>query len=145
VVGSDLSLQYMNPYGPADVTCYNFNVDARFGGDIGNDKNAIFAAHVDYAALVPFAQANYRGAGVFRDINLLNPGDLIEVTMHGKTVRYKVIWKHQVSESDGDWGGIFSATVPEGDSITLITCSGDFNTATREYDSRTVIRGQEIK
>jgi sortase (surface protein transpeptidase) len=145
VVGSDLSLQFLNPYGPADVSWYNFDVDPRYGGDIGEGDNAIFAAHVDYAALVPFAQINYRGPGVFRDINLLNPGDLIEITMHGKTVRYKVAWKRQVTEAEGDWATLFSADVPEGNAITLVTCSGDFNTVTREYDSRTVIRGEEVK
>ena len=144
IVASDLSLQYLNPYGPADISWYNFDIDPRYGGDIGEGKNPIFAGHVDYAALVPFARANYRGEGVFRDINLLNPGDLIEVTMGGKTVRYKVMWKRQIKESEGDWGGIFSARVPEGDAITLVTCSGDFNTVTREYDSRTVIRGQKV-
>lgn len=144
IVGSDLSLQYLNPYGPADVSWYNFAVDPRYGGEIGIGKNPIFAAHVDYAALVPFAQANYRGEGIFRDINLLNPGDLIEVTMDGRTVRYKVAWRRQIPEAEGDWGGLFSANVAEGDAITLVTCSGDFNTITREYDSRTVIRGQRI-
>lgn len=142
VVGSDLSLQYLNPYGPADVSWYNFEVDPRYGGDIGEDKNAIFAAHVDYAALVPYAQVNYSGPGIFRDINLLNPGDLIEVTMHGKTVRYEVTWRRQIEESEGDWGSIFSADVAEGDAITLVTCSGDFNPVTREYNSRTVIRAE---
>lgn len=143
-VGSDLNLQYLNPFGPADVSWYNFSVDPRYGGDIGVGKNPVFAAHVDYAALVPFAQVNYRGEGVFRDINLLKAGDLIEVTMRGETVRYKVVWKRQVAEAEGDWGSIFSSNVPEGDAITLITCSGDFNTSTREYDSRTVIRGQRV-
>lgn len=144
VVGDDLSLQYLNPYGPADVSWYNFDVDPRYGGDIGEGKNPIFAAHVDYAALVPFAQVNYRGPGIFRDINLLNPGDVIEITMHGKTVRYEVSWRRQVKEAEGDWAALFSADVPEGDAITLITCSGDFNTETREYDSRTVIRGHAV-
>lgn len=144
-VGADLNLQYLNPFGPSDVSWYNFAVDSRYGGDIGQGKNPVFAAHVDYAALVPYAQVNYRGEGVFRDINLLRPGDIIEVTMHGETVRYKVVWKRQVPEAEGDWGNLFSSKVPEGDAITLITCSGDFNTATREYDSRTVIRGQRIE
>lgn len=144
-VGSDLNLQYLNPFGPADVSWYNFAVDGRYGGQIGDGKNPVFAAHVDYAALVPFAQVNYRGEGVFRDINLLKAGDLIEVTMGGETVRYKVAWKRQVPEAEGDWGTIFSSNVPEGDAITLITCSGNFNTVTREYDSRTVIRGQRVE
>ncbi|MFN8585333.1 MAG: class F sortase [Dehalococcoidia bacterium] len=143
-VAADLNLQRLNPFGPSDVSWYNFAVDPRFGGDIGQGKNPVFAAHVDYAALVPYAQVNYRGEGVFRDINLLKAGDLIEVTMHGETVRYKVVWKRQVAEAEGDWGTIFSSSVPEGDAITLITCSGDFNTVTREYDSRTVIRGQRV-
>ncbi|MGE0227980.1 MAG: class F sortase [Dehalococcoidia bacterium] len=143
-VGADLNLQYLNPFGPSDVSWYNFEVDPRYGGDIDEGKNPTFAAHVDYAALVPYAQVNYRGEGVFRDINLLRAGDVIEVTMHGKTVRYEVVWKRQVPETEGDWGNIFSADVPEGDAITLITCSGDFNTVTREYDSRTVIRGQRV-
>ncbi len=141
VVGSDLNMQYLNPYGPADVSWYNFDVDPRYGGHIGEGENAIFAAHVDYAALVPFAQVNYSGPGVFRDLGLLTGGDIIEVTMDGRTVRYRVVWHRQIDEADGDWGELFSASVPEGDAITLITCSGDFNTTTREYDSRTVIRG----
>lgn len=143
-VAADLNLQYLNPFGPSDVSWYNFAVDQRYGGDIGQGKNPVFAAHVDYAALVPYAQVNYRGEGVFRDINLLRAGDIIEVTMHGETARYQVVWKRQVPESEGDWGNIFSSNVPEGDAITLITCSGDFNTVTREYDSRTVIRGQRV-
>lgn len=139
-VGANLDLQYLNPYGPADVTWYDFSVSPRYGGTPGGGRNAIFAGHVDYADPIRHApNVNYFGPGVFRNIDLVAPGDTVEVTMGGRTTTFSVVWKRLVGEHD-DWSAVYEGTVPEGDSITIITCSGTFNPATREYDSRTVIR-----
>lgn len=139
-VGANLDLQYLNPYGPADVTWYDFSVNPRYGGTPGGGQNAVFAGHVDFADPIRHApNVDYFGPGVFRNIGLIAPGDTVEVTMGGRTVTFSVVWKRQVGEHD-DWAAIYDGRVPEGDSITIITCSGDFNPATREYDSRTVIR-----
>jgi sortase (surface protein transpeptidase) len=142
-VGRDLDLSNLNPYGPTDVTWYNFTVDARYGGAPGVGENAILSGHVDYDYAVHYAhEAHYRGAGVFAGIDMLGPNDAIEITMNGTTTRYGVVWKKQVPQASSEWSAIFATKVEEGDAITLITCSGDFNPATLEYDQRTVVRAR---
>ena len=59
--------------------------------------------------------------------------------MNGETLRYVVQWRRQVSAADANWSEIFSSDVGQ-DSITLYTCSGDFDFSTRTYSDRTVVR-----
>ncbi len=127
------------PEGPADVVWYDFSQWPNYGGFPGKDQNAVFAAHVDFAAVVPYAQVNYRGPGAFRDLRLLARGDVIEVTMDGQTSRYNVLWVRNYSADESDWARLFGSKV-EGDAITLITCGGNFNFTTREYEERTIVR-----
>lgn len=140
-VGSDGTMP--NPTGPADVVWYDFNGWDGYGGAPGAGGNAVFSGHVDYAAYVAYAGVNFRGRGVFFDLRNLSPGDVIEVVVNGQTLTYQVAWREQVSASGGEWGSLMSANVG-GDSITLITCGGDFNFATREYSDRTVVRATRI-
>lgn len=143
-VGPDLNLQFLNPYGPADVTWYDFAAAPQYGGTPGGGRNAIFAGHVDYADPIRHApNVEYFGPGVFRNIDLAAPGDEIEVTMGGRTTKFAIVWKRQISEH-ADWSEVYQGRVPEGDSITIITCSGTFDPVTREYDSRTVIRASRL-
>jgi sortase (surface protein transpeptidase) len=139
-VAPDLQLSHLNPYGPADVTWYNFSTPG-YGGEPGTDTNAVFAGHVDYAYHVAYADAYYQGAGVFAGVESLEPNDAIEISMYGATTRYAVVWKKEVSEAF-DWGSLYAAKQPEGDSITLISCTGEFDPATQEYGSRTVVRAR---
>jgi LPXTG-site transpeptidase (sortase) family protein len=127
------------PEGPSDVVWYDFSAWPNYGGPPGEGRNAVFAAHVDYAAVVPYAQVNYRGPGVFRDLQLLARGDVIEVQMDGETSRYHVLWVRNFSAEESDWASLLSSDV-EGDAITLITCGGEFNFNTREYEERTIVR-----
>lgn len=107
---------------------------------IGGGGNAVFSGHVDYADAVSWAGVDFRGRGVFFSLALLSPGDVIEVEVGGERLRYTVQWQKQVDASDtGAWAEILSAQV-EQDSITIITCGGQFNTATRSYLDRTVVR-----
>lgn len=132
-----------NPSGPGDVVWYDFSDWTGFGGAPGEGRNAIFSGHVDYAAYVWYAGVNYRGRGIFFDLRLLSPGDVIEVEMNGETVRYAVEWRQQIAASGDGWGDILSDDV-ERESITLITCGGDFNYATRQYADRTVVRATRL-
>ena len=141
---ANLDLTNVNPFGPTDVVWYNTRANAAFGGEPGAGKNAIFSGHVDYNYPVHYAsEAHYQGPGVFAGIDRLQPNDGIEITFKDKTTRYGVIWTKQVPEN-GDWGAIYAANVAEGDSITLISCTGDFNPATLEYSSRTVVRAKHF-
>lgn len=137
-VGSDLALGI--PVGPSDAVWYDFSAaDPQFGGAPGDGGNAILAGHVDFAAWLPFANASYRGPGVFRSLELLAPGDTITVQVGGRTLEYAVLWRTRESGSGGDWARIMRKQV-EGDAITLVTCVGDFNFQTLEYSHRVVVR-----
>ena len=131
--------QMPNPTGPGDVVWYDFGDWEGFGGSPGGGQNAIYSAHVDYAAYVAYAGVDFRGRGSFFHLDLLSPGDTIEVDVNGETLTYSVQWRQVVSAENGNWAEILSAAV-DTDSITLITCGGDFNFATRSYLDRTVVR-----
>lgn len=135
--------QMPNPTGPSDAVWYDFAGWDGFGGSIGGGRNAIFSGHVDYAAHVAYAGVDFRGRGVFFSLGLLSPGDVIEVDSGGETVRYAVAWRKQVGAAASDWAEILSSDVPV-DSITLITCGGEFNFAERSYLDRIVVRAERI-
>jgi len=133
------------PAGPADVVWYDLSTWTGMGGVPGEGGNAIFAGHVDYAADVPYAEANYRGGGVFEALAGLTPGDIIEVDYQGETLRYAVVWNQQLSASPEvtDWGAVWSDRVSS-DSVTLYTCGGDFDPLTQTYNDRTVVRAERL-
>jgi LPXTG-site transpeptidase (sortase) family protein len=79
---------------------------------------------------------------VFWDIGGLKVGDEIELNVSGKSFKYRVTSNQSVNAATGDWVSIVSSTQQE--SITLITCGGDFNPVTREYNHRQVVIGVRI-
>ena len=129
-----------NPTGPGDVVWYDLSLWDGLGGAPGAGGNAVFSGHVDYVAPVPWADARYHGEGVFRHLDLLAPGDVIEIEVGGVTLLYSVVWQRHVA-ADSSTGQILSADV-DVDSITLITCGGEFNTTTRNYTERVIIRAE---
>ena len=150
IIGVDAALgqrlvsgsQMQNPTGPSDVVWYDLSLWEGLGGAPGAGGNAVFSGHVDYRAGIPWANARYQGDGVFRNLTLLAPGDVIEIEIGGQTLRYAVIWQRQV-EANTNTAEILTADVPV-DSITLITCGGDFDSTTRSYAERVVIRAERI-
>ena len=130
--------QLGDPEGPGDVVWYNFGANKGLGGVPGAGGNAVFAGHVDRNGYVAYAGVNYLGPGVFFSLDQVAVGDVIEIAANGKTLRYAVVWTKQVP-ADTDWNLLFSSQVL-GDSITVVTCGGDFNYDTHEYTSRLVVR-----
>ena len=135
-VGKDGQLP--DPIGPGDVMWYDFGSRKDVGGAPGAGGNAILAGHVDRAGFVEYAGVEYSGPGVFFWLDRLDAGDVIEITVNGKTLRYGVVWAKEVP-ADANWNELFSAKVL-GDSLTIVTCGGNFDYATREYTSRYVVR-----
>lgn len=127
-----------DPDGADDVAYYNFAAWPGKGGAPGQGGNAVFAGHVDSGrkpckngTVPPPCQA------VFWDIGKLQIGDEIEVVIGGTSYKYRVSSNAPVHAVTGDWDSIVSARAQE--SITLITCGGDFNPTTREYSHRQVV------
>lgn len=112
-----------------DVAWYDFSAHPGFGG------NAVFAAHVDYVNV---------GPAVFWNLKDLEPGDIIDIRLEDGTLyRYAVNFKQQYDSATAPVSEIVGATPKE--SVTLITCSGTFSSATHQYDKRLVVRAERIQ
>jgi len=134
-----------NPDGPDDVAYYDFSGFPNLGGGPGLGGNSVLAGHVDSGT-----KACKNGTvpppctAVLWDLNGLKVGDEIELQVSGKSFKYKVSSNQPVSASlnDGTWDRIVSSTAKE--SLTIITCGGDFNRETREYTNRQVVTAERI-
>jgi sortase (surface protein transpeptidase) len=116
------------------------------GGAPGAGGNAIFGGHVDWNDRIPYApDVRFRGPAAFFDLRRLSAGDIIEVDYGGETLRYRVVWREAFSTERGatDWGAIWRGT-PGVDEITLYTCGGAFDAATRSYADRIVVRAERM-
>ncbi len=140
-----LSGEMPNPNGPDDVAYYDFSNFGNYGGAPGLGGNAVFAGHVDSGSrpcnngtVPPPCQA------VLWDLNLLAVGDRIEIHANGDVFTYEVTSNQPVSAtlSDGTWDRIVSST--EEETLTIITCGGDFNRETREYTDRQVVTATRL-
>jgi LPXTG-site transpeptidase (sortase) family protein len=129
VKGVDAAGVMIAPDNAYDVAWYDFSAHPGFGG------NAVFAAHVDYVNV---------GPAVFYNLKDLEQGDIIEVRLEDGTLyRYAVNFKQQYDAATAPVDTIVGATPAE--SVTLITCSGVFNSSTHQYDKRLVVRAELIK
>jgi sortase (surface protein transpeptidase) len=130
--------QLPDPSGPSDVVWYEFARNSGLGGTPGGGGNAIFAGHVDRNGPVEYAGVHYNGPGVFFLLDSVGEGDVVEVSAGGRTFRYTVIWVREVAV-EADWDALFSSKV-QGDTITLVTCAGEFDHDADVYSSRLVVR-----
>jgi LPXTG-site transpeptidase (sortase) family protein len=132
-----------NPEGPDDIAYYDFSNFAKLGGAPGLGGNAVFAGHVDSGT-----KACQNGSepppceAVLWDLNTLRLGDVIEVHVGGKVHKYEVTSNQPIPAATGPWQKIVSATAQE--TMTIITCGGDFNRETREYTNRQVVTAKKI-
>lgn len=111
-----------------DVAWYDFSARPGWGG------NAVFAAHVDYYNI---------GPAVFWHLKDLEQGDIVEIHLtDGTVLRYAVTVKQQYDAATAPVQEIVGPTPTE--TLTMITCSGTFNSGTSQYDKRLVVRAERI-
>ena len=136
VVGEDAQLP--DPEGSDDVAYYNFSAWPGYGGAPGVGGNAVFAGHVD-SGFKPCHNGTVQPPceAVLWDLNKLANGDEIDVTISGVTYQYSVASNQPIADDGGDWASILASTPQE--QITIITCGGDFNPETHNYDKRQVV------
>ena len=137
-----------NPTGPDDVVWYDFANWKGLGGAPGQGGNAVFSGHVDYHLAISWApdDAVYQGKGVFFGLDALSAGDVIEVETGGVVRRYAVVWRRTVPAAGApeEWRNILSGDVAV-DSITLLTCGGEFDATTKTYADRVAIRAERVQ
>ena len=116
------------PNGPEDVAWYNFTARPGMGG------NAVLSGHLDYR--------NY-GAAVFWRLKELGEGDIVEVRLaDGSALRYQVSLKLSYDARMAPVSEIVGPTSKE--VVTLITCGGTFDSGSRNYSDRLVVRAERI-
>lgn len=114
------------PDNAVDVAWYDFTARP------GAGSNAVFSGHVDYINV---------GPAVFWNMKDLQPGDRVEVRYaDGASLAYAVTAVNTFDAASAPIDQIVGPT-PK-DSLTFITCAGTFNTATRQYDKRLVVRAE---
>jgi LPXTG-site transpeptidase (sortase) family protein len=120
-----------NPLGAWDVIWYDFSNFSGLGGYPGDPgANAVFAGHVDYIHV---------GPAVFWSLRDLSPGDRVTVSTSNGPITYAVQWT-QWAAPDVDFSQFVAKTGH--DSITLVTCIGDF--AAGHYSNRFIVRGVRV-
>jgi LPXTG-site transpeptidase (sortase) family protein len=128
VKGVDNAGVMQAPDNAFDTAWYDFSAKPGWGG------NAVFSGHVDYVDV---------GKAVFWNLKDLSQGDIIEIRMaDGATYQYAVNFREQYDAATAPVDQIVGPTPAE--TITLITCSGTFNSSTHQYDKRLVVRAERI-
>jgi len=133
-----------SPNGPDDVVFYDFAAFPGLGGYPGSGGRIVLSGHVDYGSgyckngtMPPPCTA------VFWDLSDLKEGDVVELRLSNGVHKYRVTGSDNLGATDQTkWDEIWKAG--SGETIALITCGGDFNRVTREYDKRHVIYGELI-
>jgi len=101
---------------------------------LGDSGNIVMAGHLNYWG-VP--------EGVFFALAAVEPGSIVEVTAdNGVVFRYEVT---TVELLPADAGSLEAVTAETGDeTLTLITCGGDWDPSSQHYLHRTVVQATRI-
>lgn len=125
-----------NPTGPFIVSWYEET------GGLGAIGNIVLAGHVDYWNV---------GPAVFYNIywgEQLAEGDQVSVTGEdGETYTYEVLFQQLYLVQDLTPEVITDLIFPadKEELLTLVTCGGDFDPGSGEYNSRVIVRGERVK
>jgi LPXTG-site transpeptidase (sortase) family protein len=104
----------------------------RYGPRPGDQGNAAIAGHVDWGGKVM----------PFWNLNRLKAGDPVEIlAADGRTFEFKVKWSRWYDAEDAPIQEIFGSSGAS--EVTLVTCGGNFNSKTREYSHRLVVRASQ--
>jgi LPXTG-site transpeptidase (sortase) family protein len=120
----------LDPSGPFVVAWYEDT------GKLGQTTNVVFAGHLDYYNV---------GQAVFYHLGALNTDDPIEVIGEdGDTFTYGVEWARQYTIEDLDKAAIKEILIGQDgeESVTLITCGGEFDYTAGQYLQRYVVRAK---
>lgn len=101
---------------------------------LGETGNILVAGHVNWWG-IPEA--------VFFNLGTLQPGDQVEILDEaGTSYLYEIEWVRQESNLEPPREEVLGMTDYE--AVTMMTCSGQWNSEISEYDARTVARARRI-
>jgi sortase (surface protein transpeptidase) len=102
------------------------------GGIPGRTNNIVLAGHISWSG-VP---------GAFKNIGSLRPGEMVDFTIGGKRMVFRVTCTCSFIRSSPDAPRIMGyTTVP---SVTLITCGGGWDSYAHTHTNRIVVRAELV-
>jgi hypothetical protein len=108
-------------------------------GKVGEGHNVVMAGHIDYWNT---------GPAIFWDVPHLPQGDIIRVVgENNEVIEYAVEWIQMYDVATELTPEVIQNDIvgPTGqESLTLITCGGEFNPETGQYLQRWVVRANQI-
>jgi LPXTG-site transpeptidase (sortase) family protein len=132
VMGVDPKTNVMqSPNNKDDVAYYDFTTHPGYGCSAPNKcANTVLSGHVDWFT---------KQTGVFWNLKDLKNGDEISLKLEdGVVYQYKVVANTVYKDEDAPVQEILGDAPQE--SVTLITCAGDFDPKSQEYNNRRVVR-----
>jgi LPXTG-site transpeptidase (sortase) family protein len=132
VMGVDPNTNVMqSPNNKDDVAYYDFTTHPGNGCGAPNQcSNTVLSGHVDWYT---------KETGVFWNLKDMKNGDEVDIKLADGTVyKYKVVANTVYKDEDAPIQEILGDTPQE--SVTLITCAGDFDPRSQEYNNRRVVR-----
>jgi LPXTG-site transpeptidase (sortase) family protein len=99
---------------------------------LGPTQNVVLAGHINYS----------RRAGSFSRVQNMRPGDIVTLSMGGKTWQYRVQWTCLFDRQTTQAARIMGYT--ENPSVTLISCGGVFDRRARTHNKRVAVRAELI-
>ncbi len=120
---------------PTDPLLVSWYEESAKLGEIGN---VLFAGHVNWYSI---------GAAVFFNLeDLAEDDEIIATGEDGELYRYAVVWNETVELATLTPKRIEELVgQTKIESVTLVTCGGEFDAATGHYLSRTVVRGRRLR
>ena len=132
------------PDTPDEIVYHDLSIWPSLGGTIGEVGNAVFTGHVDsgqqycdYGKTPPPCQA------VLWDLDKVKKGDNITIHYNNSTFHYKVLSNRQQLFESKSW--IKNIKKGTKETITIITCAGEFDTSVYEYKSHQIVKAIRIK
>ena len=104
-----------------------------FSAGPGQSGNVVMSGHLDYGG----------EQGVFYRLRDLSPGHEIVVRSGDSELRYVVEQSYPVRPQEADLSEILGAR-SGAETITLITCGGQFDLTSRQYEQRTIVRARRL-
>ncbi len=102
------------------------------GGIPGYTNNVVLAGHIAYS----------RVAGSFSRIGTLREGDVIEIKIGAKHLKYRVVWNCLFGRNTDRADQIMGYT--DEPSLTLISCGGGWDAGARTHSGRIAVRAEQI-
>ncbi|MFA5135840.1 MAG: class F sortase [Patescibacteria group bacterium] len=107
----------------------------RQGAKPGHPGNAVLQGHSTNLDLTP---------GIFRNLSVLETGDDIYIVdSEGNKHHYRVVEKELVDVMSFSVEKVYGSSSAY--NLNLITCSGDYDTRTKDYTMRTIIYSRRVE